>query len=540
MSAPHDIAFGGAAVKQRMLTSEQVNLGAKAQKVLYEPGIPKSLAVIAVEAGWMELNAALTIVTGLRKLGVDHPEVKPREASDADDSVLDRLSPNARKRLESASRTLASLFFARGAGTLALDQGSPAAAAGRAPRKPGDPTPTPVPGRRLKPPVIETVVPPPPKSGALGAIVACVAALAAIIGLLIVKKSRTPVPEPEPPPIAAKHAPPPPKAPPPPPPKAPVPPPTDDDPSVATPKDPVTDSAVEEKRKQYIEEQEKEAAKRLDEIKKLLAEGRPASARGKLKRLKEEFGWTEFVKSHTDEIARLANDAEGDSGAPTMPSDPADPGPEPVAEGPALPGMAAALKRLDDGASADARRAVAAMKALAGAKSDLVLRGVKVVKAAEVVDVSREDLRVRGDRRDESRPAPVFRARRLVLPRDPETDLEGGGAGGLLRTRPGVHPAAPLEGGEGGLRRMREVRRGVEAAASGRRRRAGGSRDPAQRAEIGRWATARRLLVCRPGAGGGIRSGRRVGRRRLDHWPIHQVLVQAGRLVEFEGSRLRG
>ena len=143
MASPHDLAFAGAAVKQRMLTSEQVNLGTKSQKVLAELGINKSLAVIAVEAGWMELDAAFTIVTGLRKLGVDHPEVRPREASDADEALLERLSPAVRKRLEAASRTLASLFYARGAGTLALDQGSPTPV--RAARKPADPTPTPPP-----------------------------------------------------------------------------------------------------------------------------------------------------------------------------------------------------------------------------------------------------------------------------------------------------------------------------------------------------------------------------------------------------------
>ena len=397
MASPHDIVFGGAAAKQRTLTAEQVNLGTKVQKILAELGISKSLAEIAVEAGWMELDRALAIVTGLRKLGVDHPELKPREASDADEAVLDRLSPAARKRLESASRTLASLFYARGAGTLALDQGSPAAAAARPPRKAGDPTPTPVPARRYKHPVLDAVAPPPRKSGALGAILACVAALAAIIGLLMVKKNRTPVPEPEPPPIAAKP-PPPPRGPPPPAPKPPPPPaPAADEPDDPTPRDPATDTGVEEKRKLYIEEQEREAARRFEEVKKLLAEGRPASARGMLKRLKEEFGWTEFVKSRTDELARLSKDAEGDSGAPTMTDDPSEPAPEAVAEGPALPAMAAALKRLDDGAASEARRAAAAKKVFAGAKADLALRGGKLVKGAEIIDVSREDLRVRGE-----------------------------------------------------------------------------------------------------------------------------------------------
>src|SRR5262245_5013480 len=124
MASPYDLAFGQAAVKQRLVTSEQVNLGAKIQKVLAELSISKSIAVIAVEAGWLELDGALTIVTGLRKLGIDHPEVRPRPASDADEAVLERMSPQVRKRLETASRTLASLFYARGAGTLALDQGS--------------------------------------------------------------------------------------------------------------------------------------------------------------------------------------------------------------------------------------------------------------------------------------------------------------------------------------------------------------------------------------------------------------------------------
>ena len=278
MASPHDLAFAGAAVKQRMLTSEQVNLGTKSQKVLAELGINKSLAVIAVEAGWMELDAAFTIVTGLRKLGVDHPEVRPREASDADEALLERLSPAVRKRLEAASRTLASLFYARGAGTLALDQGSPTPV--RAARNPADPTPTPVPARRLKPPVVDAA-PPPKKSGALGAILASLAAVAAIVALIVTRKSPPKV-EPEPTPVTVNRPPPPPKAPPPPPKDTPQPPPVDSDPD-SKPAEPTTDPAVEARRKLYIEQQERDAAKLFEEIKTLVATQMTASARQKIK-----------------------------------------------------------------------------------------------------------------------------------------------------------------------------------------------------------------------------------------------------------------
>lgn len=391
MSPQFDTAFAGAAVKRGLLTSEQVALGAKIRKVLGDLGISKTLAVIAVEAKWIELDEALTLVTGLRKQGVDHPELKPREASEADESVLERLTPVARKRLETASRTLASLFYARGAGTLALDQGSPAAAAGRGFRKPSDPTPTPAPARRLKPP-LEVVAPPPPKSNALGAILAAAAAVVAIIGLVVFKKGKPTVPELEPPSVTAKPPPPPPR-PPAPPPKPSPPPPTDATPD-EKPTEPPTDATVEERRKLYIEEQERVAATRYEEVKQLMTDGRPASARGKLKKLREEFGWTEFVKTRAGEIARLTKELEAEASAP---EEAPDTGPEPVAEGPALPAMAAALKRLDDGASSDTRRAAAAKTRLAGSKSDLLLRGGKVVKGAEIVDISREDLRVRGE-----------------------------------------------------------------------------------------------------------------------------------------------
>jgi tetratricopeptide (TPR) repeat protein len=388
MASTHDTAFGSAAVKQRVLTSEQVILGGKVQKILDELGISKPLAVVAVEAGWIELDEAFRIVTGLRKLGIDHPEVKPREASDADESVLERLSPAARKRLETASRTLASLFYARGAGTLALDQG---AATPTTSRKAA--TPTPAPARRVKP-VVAPVQIPPRKSGALGAILAVTAALAAIIAFAVFKKGK-PTVEVEPP-FTVQHPPPPaPKIPPPPPPKAPPPPPPDTTPDT-TPDEPTSDAGVDERRKKYIEEQEREAARMLDEIKKLLEEGRPASARGRLKQLSMNYGWTEYVKSRAEEIARLTKAAEGDSGV-SMPDPTPDPGPDTSGEGPALPGLAAALKRLDENASADSRRAASAKTRLAGQKSDLVLRGGKIVKGAEVVDITREDLRVRGE-----------------------------------------------------------------------------------------------------------------------------------------------
>lgn len=395
MSSQHDVAFGGAAVKQRMLTSEQVSLGTKVQKVLADLGIDKPLAAVAVEAGWLELDEALTVVTGLRKLGIDHPEVKPREASDADESVLERLNPKARKRLEAASRTLASLFYARGAGTLALDQGSSPTTSARVIRKAGDPTPTPAPARRVSPALLAPAPPPPRKSGALGAIIAVVAALAAIIGVVATRKKPPPL-EPEPPPVTVKTPAPPPRAPPAPPPKAPPPPPPDTAPD-KTPDEPAGDAGVEERRKKYIEEQEREAARMFEEIKGLLAEGRPVSARGKLKKFSVNYAWTEFYKLRREEIARLTKDAEAEITAST-PDEPPDMGPEPpMSEGPALPAMAAALKRLDDGASADSRRSAAAKARLAGSKSDLVLRGGKIVKGAEVVDVSREDLRVRGE-----------------------------------------------------------------------------------------------------------------------------------------------
>ena len=117
-------------------------------------------------------------------------------AEELEDAVLDRLTPAMRKRLESASRTLASLFYARSAGSLALDQGSPTPLS-RGARKPAvDPTPTPTPARRLKPSPVEA--PPPKKSGALGAVLAAAAAVAAIIVLLILRKGPPEIPpEPE-------------------------------------------------------------------------------------------------------------------------------------------------------------------------------------------------------------------------------------------------------------------------------------------------------------------------------------------------------
>jgi len=387
MSSPHDIAFGGAAVKQRALTSEQVNLGTKVQKVLSELGIQKSLAVIAVEAGWMELDQALTLVTGLRKLNVDHPEVRPREASDADEAVLERISPAARKRLEAASRTLASLFYARGAGTLALDQGSPTPAP--RPKKAVDATPTPVPARRIKVPAVEAI---PKKSGALGAILSVAAALIAIVAFIMTRKGTPPV-APEPPPVTVKPNKPPP--PPPPAPKAPVPPPVVADTDPETPPEPTTDPAVESRRKEYIAKQEGEAEKLLDEIKQLLSLRQPNSARAKIRVLLSSYGWTEYVKLRKDEIARLTKDAEEASVAAV--DEPSEPGPMPGVEEPALPATAAAQKRIDDGAAADARRASLAKAKLAGSKADLALRGGKVVKAAEIVDISREDIRVRGE-----------------------------------------------------------------------------------------------------------------------------------------------
>jgi tetratricopeptide (TPR) repeat protein len=379
VATPHDSAFAGAAVRRQRLTSEQVMLGAKVQNVLAELGISKTLAVIAVEAKWIEHDEAIALVTALRKQGVDHPEVKPREASDADDAVLDRLPPQARKRLEAASRSLAALFYARSAGTLALDQ---TASGGR---------PAPPPVRRVKP-AVEFVAPPPKKSGALGAILAVVAAFAAIIGLIVVKNRKQPEPEPEPPPIASK---PPPKPKPPPPPPPPPPPAPKDETDETDIREPSSDPTIEERRKKYIAEQEREAEKLHDEIKKLVAEGRPAAARGKLKQLSLNYGWTEYVKGRSDELARLTKELETEAAAPST-DEPMDPG-DPASEGPALPAMAAALKRMDDGAALDQRRTTLAKTRLAGTKFELALVGGRTVKGAEIVDVSREDLRVRGE-----------------------------------------------------------------------------------------------------------------------------------------------
>ena len=57
------------------------------------------------------------------------------------------------------------------------------------------------------------------------------------------------------------------------------------------------------------------------------------------------YGWTEFVKSRSDEIARLTKEAEAEIG-PATPDESMDPPPEVPSDAPALPGMAAALKRL--------------------------------------------------------------------------------------------------------------------------------------------------------------------------------------------------
>jgi tetratricopeptide (TPR) repeat protein len=383
MPVSHDAAFGSTAVEMRVLTSEQVSLGGKIQKVLADLGISKTLAVIAVEAGWMDLDQALVIVTGLRRQGVAHPEVKPRPAADADDAVLDRLSPSARKRLETASRTLASLFYARGAGTLALDQGSPAPA--KPQRAAPEPTPTPV--RRVQP----AAIPPPKKSGAVGAIVAVLAAVLAI-GAFIATRPKAVVPEPEPPPIARK---PPPAPKPPPPPAPPAPPPPAAPADAPPPTDSSMDDDVEAARKKHIQKLEQEAALEYEAIKTLLAEDRPASALGRLKRFIVSYEWADFYKQRKDEIARLLKETE-EKVAGAM-SEGIDQGPDMSAEGPPLPALAAAFKRLDDAAAADLRRSLSARARLAGWKSDLALRSGKIVKGAEVVDVTREDLRVRGE-----------------------------------------------------------------------------------------------------------------------------------------------
>src|SRR6185295_14890375 len=121
MAFPHDIAFAGTAVKDEVLTSDQVNLGVKVQKILGELGIVKTLADVVVEAGWVETGRANRLIDGLRKLGIIHPDLKPRAATTADVGALEHVSEEARRRLETASRTLASLFYARSAGSLAVD-----------------------------------------------------------------------------------------------------------------------------------------------------------------------------------------------------------------------------------------------------------------------------------------------------------------------------------------------------------------------------------------------------------------------------------
>jgi hypothetical protein len=395
MATPHDIAFAGAAVKEEVLTSDQVNLGVKVQKILGELGVIKPLADVVVEAGWVEPDRAARIVAGMRKLGVVHPELKPRAASTEDVGALEHVNEEARRRLETASRTLASLFYARSAGSLAVDQGVAAGPPTRSGRRLVDPTPTPSPARRVKvirvPVEGEVAAPPRRLHPAIGASLALVGAIIAITAFVLTRKnapSEVPTPrhvasKPEPPPYIPQGKPP--AAPPPsPPPEA---------PTEAGPAEPESDAEVEARRRRYLEEQEREAKKMYEEARQLIAEGRPVSARGKLKRLAENYGWTEFVKLRKDEIARLIKDSDTDVGSSEGPSGDS----EPMPEGPALPAMAAALKRLEDGAAADAKRFATGKTRLSGARADLALRGGKIIKGAEIVDISREDFRVRGE-----------------------------------------------------------------------------------------------------------------------------------------------
>lgn len=395
MAFPHDIAFAGAAVKEEVLTSDQVNLGVKVQKILAELGVVKTLADVVVEAGWVDSERASRIVGGLRKLGVVHPELKPRSASNADAGALEHVSEEARRRLETASRTLASLFYARSAGSLAVDQGVAAGPPARSGRRWVDPTPTPSPARRAKvirvPAEGEVAAPPRRLHPAVGASLALVGAVVAITAFILTRKpGASEVPPPRP---VASRPDPPPYIPQGKPPVAPPPAPPSETPTEAGPAESESDAEVEARRKRYLEEQEREAKKMYEEARQLIAEGRPVSARGKLKRLAENYGWTEFVKLRKDEIARLIKESDTDIGSPEGPSE----GAEPAPEAPALPAMAAALKRLEDGAAADAKRFVTGKTRLAGARSDLILRGGKSIKGAEIVDISREDVRVRGE-----------------------------------------------------------------------------------------------------------------------------------------------
>jgi len=397
MATPHDIAFAGTAVKDEVLTADQVNLGVKVQKILGELGIVKTLADVVVEAGWVEAGRASRLIDGLRKLGVIHPDLKPRAATTADVGALEHVSEEARRRLETASRTLASLFYARSAGSLAVDQGVAAGPPTRGGRRPVDATPTPTPARRAKvlrvPADGEIAAPRPRLHPAIGATLALVGAVAAVVAFAVLRKGgNATVEAPTPRPVATRPDPPP-YVPQGKPPVAPPPAPHAEGPTEAGPPDPESDAEVEARRRRYLEEQEREAKKIYEEARQLIAEGRPVSARGKLKRLAENYGWTEFVKLRKDEIARLIKDADTDTGSPEGPPEGAEPSPE----GPALPAMAAALKRLEDGAAADARRFAGGKARLAGTRSDLGLRGGKIIKAAEIVDISREDIRVRGE-----------------------------------------------------------------------------------------------------------------------------------------------
>ena len=76
-----------------------------------------------------------------------------------------------------------------------------------------------------------------------------------------------------------------------------------------------------------------------DEILAQMKREETESARGKLKRLSKNYGWTEFVKLRKDEIARLIKESDTDVGSSESPSGDS----EPMPEAPALPAMAAAL-----------------------------------------------------------------------------------------------------------------------------------------------------------------------------------------------------
>jgi tetratricopeptide (TPR) repeat protein len=401
MATPYDIAFSGAATKQQFLDPEQVNRGVKVQKILGGLGISKTLAEVVVEAGWLDPDQARTLVAGIRRLGLEHPEFRPRTAAAADEAVLARLDPEARDRLESASRTLASLFYARSAAALAADLGiAPPAPALRVVKKAEAPaTPTPVPKRPKtgpRPVFVADLPPPPPRrSGVLGAVGAAAAALAAIVLLLVTRKPPPPELPPEPPFAVKPPAPPPP----PPPPRDPLPPPKSPDPPPPPPgdSDPEAPGDVEKRRKEYLEQQERAAAGAYEEIKKLLADKRHASARRKLIFLRDSYGWTEFVKSRKEEIARLIRESEEAVG---MGDDPGGKEVTPTTERPTGPGgerITEALKGLEDRLAADAKRFQAAKARLAGWKPELVLRGGQVVKSAAILDLTSEDLRVLGE-----------------------------------------------------------------------------------------------------------------------------------------------